>query len=226
MSALSGKMIWTSAIAVEMVDGWTQEQITELIESLDEAVEKTFEAVEAEVIDANPLVRLVIEQGENKMGMDVIGKAPRSEKGEYFRNNVWWWRPLWEYCEEVYPKCQEVSGHYNDGDGLEAPEAEELSKVLMIEIEQGRTKAYEQEREAFLNAIPDEPCDFCDGMGIVMVKPEWPDYVEGEVKFRDPCNACDGKKTKRPWVTNYPFSEENVKEFAEFLKDSGGFQIY
>lgn len=61
MSALSGKMIWTSAIAVEMVDGWTQEQITELIESLDEAVEKTFEAVEAEVIDANPLVRLVIE---------------------------------------------------------------------------------------------------------------------------------------------------------------------
>jgi hypothetical protein len=28
------------------------------------------------------------------MGMDVYGKEPKSDKGEYFRNNVWWWRPL------------------------------------------------------------------------------------------------------------------------------------
>ena len=27
------------------------------------------------------------------MGMDVYGLEPRKEKGEYFRNNVWWWRP-------------------------------------------------------------------------------------------------------------------------------------
>ena len=31
------------------------------------------------------------------MGMDVSGMNPSSETGEYFRNNVWWWRHLWNY---------------------------------------------------------------------------------------------------------------------------------
>lgn len=25
-----------------------------------------------------------------QMGMDVYGKAPSSQTGEYFRNNIWW----------------------------------------------------------------------------------------------------------------------------------------
>ena len=37
------------------------------------------------------------------MGMDVIGLKPTSKEGEYFRNNVWWWGPLADYCMEVAP---------------------------------------------------------------------------------------------------------------------------
>lgn len=39
-------------------------------------------------------------------------------------------------------------------------------------------------------------------------------------------NGCDGKGTKRPADTWYPFEVENVKEFATFLQDCGGFEIY
>ena len=35
------------------------------------------------------------------MGMDVFGLEPRKEKGEYFRNNVWWWRPLWDFVAHI-----------------------------------------------------------------------------------------------------------------------------
>lgn len=51
------------------------------------------------------------------MGMDVIGQSPVSERGEYFRNNVWWWHPLWEYCERLAPDLipSDNLGHYNDG---------------------------------------------------------------------------------------------------------------
>ena len=35
------------------------------------------------------------------MGMDVFGLAPKEEKGEYFRNNVWWWRPLWDFVAQI-----------------------------------------------------------------------------------------------------------------------------
>ena len=35
------------------------------------------------------------------MGMDVYGREPEKELGKYFRSNVWWWRPLWNYTAEI-----------------------------------------------------------------------------------------------------------------------------
>ena len=54
------------------------------------------------------------------MGMDVYGREPENEKGEYFRNNVWWWHPLWMYVEETFPEIAKLvpNAHSNDGDGL------------------------------------------------------------------------------------------------------------
>lgn len=159
------------------------------------------------------------------MGMDLYGKNARNERGEYFRNNVWWWRPLWDYCESVYPPCREIDGHTNSGAGFDEAGALALRDVLVQEIASGRTLQYQLDREAELNALPDEPCTFCNGLGIVQVKEGWPDYVEGQVTFRDPCNSCNGTKTKRPYACNYPFEVENVKEFVLFLSACGGFEI-
>lgn len=157
--------------------------------------------------------------------MDVYGIEPITDKGEYFRNNIWWWRPLWDYCEELYQPCQEVSGHTNDGEGLNGEQAKELGGILLREISLGNTLAYQEKYEAELESAPDVPCDFCSGVGIVQVQEGWIDYVEGEVTFRDPCNGCEGKGSKRPFQTHYPFAVENVQEFAEFCINSGGFQI-
>jgi hypothetical protein len=54
------------------------------------------------------------------MGMDVHGLKPKNPKGEYFRNNCWWWRPLWTYSQQVCPKITSKVkyGQSNDGDGL------------------------------------------------------------------------------------------------------------
>ena len=37
------------------------------------------------------------------MGMDMYGRKPTGERGEYFRNNVWWWHPLADYCIMIAP---------------------------------------------------------------------------------------------------------------------------
>ena len=37
------------------------------------------------------------------MGMDIHARNPTGERGAYFRNNVWWWRPLADYCITVAP---------------------------------------------------------------------------------------------------------------------------
>ena len=154
------------------------------------------------------------------MGMDVVGVNPINETGKYFRNNVWWWRPLWDYCVSVYPPCEKVSGHYNDGDGMDLRHSLQLANVLRKEISSGRTAQYAENYKKFQETVPDEQCQICDGTG------QRPDGLYGVEWKGKGCNGCDGKGTKRPWVTEYPFTVENVEEFANFLDCCGGFQIH
>ena len=52
------------------------------------------------------------------MGFDLFGIEPRNRKGEYFRNNIWWWPRLWDFCCDITPeisKYERNSGHHNGG---------------------------------------------------------------------------------------------------------------
>lgn len=161
------------------------------------------------------------------MGMDVYGKNPKSKTGEYFRNNVWWWRRLWDYCCEIgngiINDDLKSMGHFNDGAGLDEAGSLELAKRLQEKIDNGETKKTENEYNAFIEALPDEKCTFCNGTGkrrdkVGAADIAWQEKCGG-------CNACGGKGTVRPNVAVYPFAVENVQEFADFLKDCGGFEI-
>lgn len=167
------------------------------------------------------------------MGMDVSGKEPLNEKGEYFRNNVWWWRPLWNYCLEVAPAIagQVEHGHTNDGDGLGARDSFALAAVLRDELSSGRTAEYQKRYMKRLAELPDEPCNICHGTGD---RPGWVTrnnrgeriFTDAWAKECNGCNACLGKGSKRPFEANYPFSVENVERFTTFLENCGGFEIY
>ena len=154
------------------------------------------------------------------MGMDVYGKKPSSEKGKYFRNNVWWWRPLWNYCCDISPSLagKVKKGHFNDGDGLDAKKSKMLAIILQEEIDSGRTAKFEKKYTAELKSIPDEACNICGGTGKRRTPPECGPGNE-------PCNGCKSTGKQRPTIALYPFSEENVKEFVGFLHDCGGFEI-
>ena len=75
------------------------------------------------------------------MGMDINGRNPTGKCGEYFRNNVWCWPPLANYCNMIAPDiCAPCRyWHTNDGDGLDAAGAVALAKALQKEIDAGRT---------------------------------------------------------------------------------------
>jgi hypothetical protein len=170
------------------------------------------------------------------MGMDVYGTKPTSERGEYFRNNVWWWRPLWDYCNYVAPDlCNTVNGDTNDGDGLDEEGAKALSLVLKVSLSDGTCEAYQANRNREIAELPNEECNLCNKTGIrtdnigkeqgmdTKVLPDDKAIMLG----RDTgwCNGCDGLGWKPHFATHYPFSKENVQEFAEFLAESGGFSI-
>jgi len=121
------------------------------------------------------------------MGMDVYGRKPKNKKGEYFRNNVWWWHPLWHYCETVHHDiAQKVEdGHSNSGHGLDASDAYKLGIKLRQDYTSGLALEYEKRYMMDLDQLPTDS-----------------------------------------FSRNYPFSAENVKNFAEFCINSGGFNIH
>lgn len=153
------------------------------------------------------------------MGFDLSGKKPKTTNGEYFRNNVWWWRPLWNYvvenCGSILSVDDAQAGEYNDGYLITGAKAIKIADKLDTLVKSKETKKYEKEYMSKLKKAADVPCTICSGTG-----ERHDEIVDGK------CNSCKGTGKMRPFYTSYPFSTENVKEFAKFARESGGFQIY
>lgn len=174
------------------------------------------------------------------MGMDIYGQSPTTDKGHYFRNNVWWWRPLADYILSQHGEiatngCAPEYWHSNDGEGLDAETALELAKALRHDLETGVTAEYERKHREHLANLPRETCHLCEGTGIrtdaVGVAHGMPNKeLSPEVQILTGrthgwCNACDGVGTRESFLANYPFSVDNVAEFCDFLEGCGGFSI-
>ena len=107
--------------------------------------------------------------------------------GVYFRNNCWWWRPLWNYCywiaEDIISEELWDSGHTNSGAGLDAKDSVKLGERLLDSIADGTCLKYQAD---YLQHMEDSDDEF---------------------------------------AKSYPFDVDNVKDFAKFCIESGGFEI-
>lgn len=159
------------------------------------------------------------------MGFDLIGVKPKTKNGEYFRNNAWWWAPLWTFiadtCNDILTEEDILGGRFNDGHYIPTDTAKRISLRLEHFIKQGDVKRYEKEREEYLTNLPDEQCDICDKEEV-----RYDNVAKKNGIYGSTCNRCNGTKKVRPWECSCPFSEENVKKFIEFCKNSGGFEIW
>lgn len=171
------------------------------------------------------------------MGMDIFGNKPSSEAGVYFRASVWSWRPIAEYVTTRHPALTKGCRHWhsNDGDGLSAAQARALGAALAADIAEGRLTDHIAERADRLARLPWEKCRFCGGTGIrtdavgrsngqelrlVESPPDNPRL--GQVGW---CNGCDGWGSTVQIEAWYPMELDHVREFADFLRDCGGFRI-
>ena len=156
----------------------------------------------------NPVIRKeptseILEKDWTKLSEDNLGKYFEAKQqheednpGIYFRNNVWWWRPLWDYVWKLCGECDEDNsfalaadriitqeqyekGHANSGAEINAHQAELIALRLNHAIKMGWVKEYKEQYDV--------------------------DTADDEFE--------------------YPFDVDNVKAFANFCKDSGGFQI-
>ena len=158
----------------------------------------------------NPVIRKeptseILKEDWTKLSEDDLGKYFEAKQqqeednpGIYFRNNVWWWRPLWDYvwklcgdddcveafdfaADRVITREQYEEGHQNSGAEISAHQAE----LIALRLNQAIADGGAEEHMHLHNAEQD---------------------------------SNDEK-----W--SYPFDTENVKAFADFCKESGGFEI-
>lgn len=169
------------------------------------------------------------------MGMDISGINPKNTNGEYFRNNVWWWRPLWNYvylhCGKIITEKEFNGGHYNDGQFISDKKAEKIANKLIAirSITKQYAKQFKTETKPKIkfNSLINEAAQL---------------YYDKIVDKQNGKITCPGDleklnpKAYKIWSTltfdlefdepKYPFSEQNVEEFITFIKSSGGFEIY
>ena len=151
--------------------------------------------------------------------------------GDYFRSNVWWWRPLASYVIN-YTGCVDEDDaemwSTNDGHEVDEETAQQIHNQLQVLIESGHTQKfqddYEKERvkaEKHNDKVEKELKKFCDSvekkLGKTNLAPN--DFPKADKE------KWDEIWNKRKWSASYPFSVEHVKEFAEFCRFSGGFKI-
>ena len=165
------------------------------------------------------------------MGFDLYGQKPKSEKGEYFRNNVWWWRRLADFVIHktgvVDLKDQEV-WHTNDFHLVPKEEAEQIAKQLRHLISTGEVRQFEQK-------VKDNYIKACKHNARVKkledkIREKVIEEVgDKEVVPRDYPEPYRSKWLKlqemEDWNANYPFTQKNVEEFIEFCENSNGFTI-
>lgn len=152
------------------------------------------------------------------MGFDIYGLKAKSERGKYFRNNVWWWRPLATYVLKFcsIPKKERKDGwSFNDGLKISEKTALDIAKQLEILLKLGHTANYKKQYDKYLKQLPLRACTLCNGIGI-----------RNDKILKGVCNSCNGKGKVKDWDCSYPFSTTNVREFMKFCKESGGFEIY
>ena len=159
---------------------------------------------------------------EKKERMKAIEEYQEKNVGAYFRNNVWWWRPLWNFvtatCDDLLTEKDMEQGTLNGGHKISKTKAGKIAKRLYDLIKDGRVKEYEEGYKEHLASLEQVDCAVCDATG---KRQEPPKTGAGDRE----CNGCNGTGKRDDWNKSYPFSEDNVCEFANFCANSGGFTI-
>jgi len=154
------------------------------------------------------------------MGMDVYGQTAIEECGKYFRANVWSWVVIKKMIDIVNRKNRIIDQYNlegmnsNSGCGLDAEKsialAQNLEEFLKEDIynEPGFEIEGEEIHEKF---VPDD----IRAMGIGK---SGGFLSESEIKIR----SQKGEKIYSAYSTNF----DHVREFIDFLRACGGFEVW
>ena len=154
------------------------------------------------------------------MGMDIYGIKPATEEGNYFRANVWSWRPIHYLCD--YLNVSKNLGFdlsrwgYNDGAGLDAKQSKILAKKLDQYLDKHPHLKEDDDRMYICMYSWCTP----DGQSVKPHKIS-EDYPDGTVLYSSVVSRSG--QLVQP---SYSVTLGHIKQFITFLNSCGGFNIH
>ena len=158
-------------------------------------------------------------------------KFETENPGHYFRNNVWWWRPLANYVLQLmgneFTEDEQRSWHHNDGFEVSEEQARKIADRLEQELKTNRVKTVEgfykekMKKASAKNKVLEKKRNELE-------KIVWEKTGQklAPVKYPEPFKQqWEDIQNQYDWEASYPFSEANVIDFMRFCRESGGFQI-
>lgn len=135
------------------------------------------------------------------MGMDVYGKKPRCEAGKYFRANIWSWPPIHalieELCSDLLDEETLAKLSFNDGAG---PKDQQTCTKMAQRFEMWM----EQNTEGLKLDL---------GMRVTK---------SGRLVSEEEVENHPDEELDSP----YEVSDDHLKEWIEFLRNCGGFEVW
>lgn len=166
------------------------------------------------------------------MGFDLYSLGNhKTDKGEYFRNNVWWWRRLADFvCEHtgVIEEKDKPEWQSNGGHEVSEEQAKQIALQLKALIKDGTvSKAIiEVEQEMEKAEKNNKFVQRCHDMLEKKVEKETGKTNLAPADYpKDDHDTWDWIQSKYSYGSSYPFTMENVQEFIEFCEQSNGFRI-
>ncbi len=155
----------------------------------------------------------------------------RKNVGVYFRNNVWWWRPLANFMREHcdwFTQEQQARLHDNSGFEFSEHEALTIADTLQKKVDDG-TAGKDEAKNKEDRKLAEEW-----NKGIYAQQEELEKEVKKETgnaklvpyDYPEPFKKkWDDLQKQRDWKDSYPFEVRNVKRFIAFLRECGGFSV-
>jgi len=174
----------------------------------------------------------------HKLSRNVVDKYFKQQEeyetknaGVYFRNNVWWWRPLANFMiENCDWLTQEQQARLHDNSGFEFSEDEALTiaDTLQKKVDDG-TAEEDEVRNKEEMAVAEEWNKGInkqqDALGEQAKKETGNPRIVPRDYPKHIYNKWDALQKSEDRRASYPFKEENVKRFIKFLRECGGFQV-
>ena len=166
------------------------------------------------------------------MGFDLYSTGKhKTPKGEYFRNNVWWWRRLADFvCTHtgVIAEKDKKAWQHNDGHEVSDVEALQIAKQLKALIKDGTvSKAiHETEEESKKADENNKHVELCHHMLREKVEKETGKKGLAPADYpKEHHDTWAWIQSKYSYNSSYPFTMENVERFIKFCEESNGFTI-